>query len=163
MNPKQAYRATKRMQALAQKQKQKDRDEKATQREAEKAQRQNHKHQMLSEGHSPRMLALTLLQRIQLQGLDPAPRAQHFRTPSVKSADEQKAVVERISNQLYVRFKCDGLLQRIPKDWAELISSSKLQVRAAGMVNGCHCEYNSSLPIAGGGVLGPPPPPGHLN
>ena len=39
MNPQQAYRARKRMQALAQKQKQKDRDEKATQRTQSRASR----------------------------------------------------------------------------------------------------------------------------
>ena len=61
---------------MAQKQQQKNREEKATKREADKAQRQNNVQQMLSDGQSPRMFALTLLQRlvmaglIQLQGLN---------------------------------------------------------------------------------------------
>ena len=61
MNPQQAYRASTRLQALAQKQKHQD-------RQAEKAQRQNHVHQILRDGGSPRMLAFTLVQRLVISG-----------------------------------------------------------------------------------------------
>ena len=55
--------------------------------------------------------------------------------PPLKSDSRQKAVVVRTSQRtLKVKFKRDGRIEKIPKGWAELNSSTKLQVRTTSKV-----------------------------
>jgi hypothetical protein len=53
----------------------------------------------------------------------------------VKSASRKKAVIMKVrKSSLKVKFKHDAHVERIPKKWAELNSSSKLQVCVPGLV-----------------------------
>mmetsp|Transcript_83 Transcript_83/g.299 ORF Transcript_83/g.299 Transcript_83/m.299 type:complete len:413 (+) Transcript_83:77-1315(+) len=58
-----------------------------------------------------------------------------FGLPALQSSSRQKATVVRIGRtSLRVKFKHDGRVENIPKNWAELNSSSKSQMPSAGMV-----------------------------